>query len=302
MAPCCGCCWAGAPAHKGPPVPDGALQAAAPYPLRYLGGWAPLGPFLAASGPPLPRGPCPSAGPVGAAAPAGPSAPRSGRFGRRGLFGPSPGPGRPCCPPGPPLGLVRRGPCPCSLRRSLAPSAPALPSLRCGLPVRSALLRLRRGLWAARGPPGGSLRAPCGASGPAAPRGAPRRPLAAFFPLRGPRVGWLRGPACRALLAASGGLRFPWVRCALLGLRRARGRWRGSAHRWLAQARFRGSPLRPPPAAPAGGSGSPRPDGAPPRLRRAPEGLPPRTPLRRGPPAAGGPGAAFPARFTFRKL
>ena len=40
----------------------------------------------------------------------------------------------------------------------------------------------------------------------------------------------------------------------------------------------------------------------PPRLRRAPEGLPPRTPLRGAGPCRGGPRPAFSARFTFRKL
>lgn len=86
------------------------------------------------------------------------------------------------------------------------------------------------------------MRAPFGASGPAAPGPAPRRGFAALL-FRGGRAvfGWCRLGPCGALLPFSGGAVFGW-----------------------------GSPLRPPPAAPAGGSGGPRPDGASPGPRGSP--------------------------------
>lgn len=273
MAPCCRCCWAGAPAPQGSPPSQMGPCKQRPHTL--CGFWAagPFGAFLAAPGPRFGRGPCPCRGPRRAAAPAGPVGPPVRPQRPSGPFRPLPGAGPPLLPPRSPARPCSPGPLP------LLPAALAGPVCP-GLAVAALRPSVGRPCFVS-GAAFGQRVAPrgvrCGpavaASGPAAPRGAPRRPVGRLFPLRGPRVGWLRGPACRALLRLSGGAVFGW-----------------------------GSPLRPPPAAPAGGSGGPRPEGAPPRLRRAPEGLPPRTPLRGAGPCRGGPRPAFSARFTFRKL
>lgn len=190
----------------------------------------------AAPGPALAAGPLPlGASRWRARPPPRLSAPRSG------AWRPVPGPGLPCRPPAFPFGPCAR----CRAPRALSPVRLPVPCRRCAAGSlagdRSPLLRLRRGPWAARpprgggcgpasgcGPPGARLRLARAASGPGAPRGAPRRGLwAALFFSGGPRF------AARGLAAC----------CPLSRL--LCGSW--------------GSPLRPPPAAPAGGSGSARP-------------------------------------------
>ena len=156
--------------------------------------------------PPVPcaPGPFPGAVPSGPAAPQPLAGPRSGRrgprFARR---------GRGClaCPPFPRSGTCAPGPLPRLRGRSLPPSALALPSLRCGLPFRSALLRLLRGRWAARRLTGGSLRPRCRGFGPGC---SPRGPLAAcgrLFSPSGPRGFFAARPGLPGLAAVFRGCR-----------------------------------------------------------------------------------------------
>lgn len=176
------------------------------------------------------RGPCPCARPLRRGAPAAASRGRSAALRPRALFAPSPAPPPGASPPAPPLGARRGAPPPLPSPLAAA-AARALPSLRCGLPVRSPLLRLGRGPWASRRPAGSP----------------PPRPL------RGFGGGWLppRGPA-----RPSG----PLVSPPAPGALSARPRLRGLAVRLSGGVLGVGgfSPAPPRPAAPAGGSGGRR--------------------------------------------
>lgn len=165
--------------------------------------WAPLGPFLPASRPPLRRGPCPCARPLRGGAPgprfAGPLrrlAPALASLGWRAR----------------PSGLPPRLPRSARVRRCAAPWALAgpaalgLPSLRCGLPVRSALLRLGLPLALRVAPPGPPLGPPASrlrGRGPP-PRGACAALRAACFGLRPPGA-FLCSARLRACAITSGG-------------------------------------------------------------------------------------------------
>lgn len=243
-----------------------------PDPLR-CAALAPFGVLFALSASPAAPGPlplrgsapgraarCRFAGPVRRSAPSG-------------LFGP-----RRARPSAVPPRLPRSGSC-AALRASAAARWPrcasALPSLRCGLPVRSPLLRLVLGSGASRvprrvppSPPASRLR------GRLAPAPGALAALRAAFPAFGPRGLWAARPARAGLAALLRGC------CGGCGLRPG---------------------LPPAPAAPSGGS----------RGARGPFGWasPPAAwvgflpPLLRLPPGrCAAPGAAPAARLTVRKL
>jgi len=202
----------------------------------------------------LRRGPCPCAGPLRGAPPAAASRARSvARLPRAfpALAGPAPRrcpPGsraralvRPCGPPRPLAGPAVLRPCPRCAAGSLfgrpcsgSCSARALRGFPAGSPPRRPL----------RGFGGGLLR----------PRG-PLRPFGPLSPPSAPGAFGLRAPPGRGLLRFSVG-----ASCAAWACVRS-----GSAslppERTVAAPRRAswGSPLRPPPAAPAGGSGCPGP-------------------------------------------
>lgn len=198
-----------------------------PHPLLYARLVGPLArPFCALRVLPR-RGPCPCARPLRRGAPAAASRGRSAPLGPRALFAPSPAPPPGASPPAPPLGARRGAPPPLPSPLAAA-AARALPSLRCGLPVRSPLLRLGRGPWASRRPAGSPPPRPLrGFGGGWLPPRGPARPSGPLVSASGPR-GFVcaRGPA-RACCCLSGGV---------LGI-----------------GGF--SPAPPRPAAPAGGSG-----------------------------------------------
>ena len=194
---------------------------------RYCVRAGPLwGPFCALRVLPR-RGPCPCARPLRRGAPAAASRGRSAALRPRALFAPSPAPPPGASPPAPPLGARRGAPPPLPSPLAAA-AARALPSLRCGLPVRSPLLRLGRGPWASRRPAGSPPPRPLrGFGGGWLPPRGPARPSGPLVSASGPR-GFVcaRGPA-RACCCLSGGV------LGVGGL----------------------SPAPPRPAAPAGGSG-----------------------------------------------
>ena len=270
MAPCCRCCWAGAPAPQGSPPSQMGPCKQRPHTL--CGFWAagPFGAFLAAPGPRFGRGPCPCRGPRRAAAPAGPVGPPVRPQRPSGPFRPLPGAGPPLLPPrSPARALVR----PVGLRGlSLGPlprpspfcAAASLFGRPCFVRGRPLGLGSPRGGFAAA--PLSRLRAR------RLPAGPPGGLSAAFFPSGGPAlVGCAArpaGPCCAS----------PGVLCSAGVL-----------------------PCAPRPPPPLGAPGARCPMGLRP-ASRAPEGLPPRTPLRGAGPCRGGPRPAFSARFTFRKL
>ena len=217
------------------------------------------------------RGPCPCARPLRRGAPAAASRGRSGALRPR-AFRPSPAPPPGASPPAPPLGVRRGAPSPLPSPLAAA-AARALPSLRCGLPVRSPLLRLGRGPWASRRPAGSPPPRPLrGFGGGWLPPRGPARPSGPLVSASGPR-GFVcaRGPA-RACCCLSGGV--------------------------LGVGGF--SPAPPRPAAPAGGSGGREACSG---GLRAPAGVPLFAALSGGSPGArGAPGAPFSARLTVRKL
>ena len=178
------------------------------------------------------RGPCPCARPLRRGAPAAASRGRSAPLGPRALFAPSPAPPPGASPPASPLG-VRRGAPPPLPSPLAAAAARALPSLRCGLPIRSPLLRLGRGPWASRRPAGSPPPRPLrGFGGGWLPPRGPARPFGPLVWGLWPPGRWLRARASAGLLAA---------------LSR---RFRGGV----------GSPLRPPaPPPPLGAPGGVRP-------------------------------------------
>lgn len=185
-------------AHKGPhPVRNGAALRL-PHTLCCMRGGGLRPPFLRTPRPLLPRGPCPWAGPLRRAAPAAASLPRSGA--QRPPFASlrSPGPPPRPCPPAPPLGRLCAA---ARLRgRSLAALRLGSPSLRCGLPVRSPLLRLRFASAlrvAPPGPPGPVRFAASGAVGSGPGACAALRAACSGLSAPGP---WLRGRACASLL------------------------------------------------------------------------------------------------------
>lgn len=176
----------------------------------------------------------------------------------------------PYAPPGSPPGsparrLVRRCAAPRALASADCPAA--LPSLRCGLPVRSPLLRLRRGLVQRVAPPG-PPRLLCGAGLPPGGLGGCSPPFFRLPPGRCLRAVRLR-PACCA----------PLRRCCAVG---------GVL------------PCAPRPPPPLGAPGARCPFGwaSPPAawvaLLAPLSRLPPRAPRA--------PGTAFSARFTVLKL
>ncbi len=147
------------------------------------------------------RGPCPCARPLRRGAPAAASRGRSGALRPR-AFRPSPAPPPGASPPAPPLGARRGAPPPLPSPLAAA-AARALPSLRCGLPVRSPLLRLGRGPWASRRPAGSPPPRPLrGFGGGWLPPRGPARPFGPLVWGRWPPGRWLRARACAGLLAA----------------------------------------------------------------------------------------------------
>lgn len=217
----------GAPAPlRGPPGPPGAALRSPQtrYCVRaWAGGRAGCLPAFRARRPPFlrtPRAAGPGPLPLPSPAPArrarrrfaGPVRRLRPRFARR---------ARPRgSPPALPLGLVRRCAAPAALA---AAAARALPSLRCGLPVRSPLLRFGRGPWASRRPAGSP----------------PPRPLRGFG-AAGSRPGGLRGPSGR-LSWAFGPRGFG---CAPAPARACCGLWRAAA------VALGFSPAAPPPRPP----------------------------------------------------
>lgn len=230
-----------------------------------------LGPRAHPGGGPKPSvvcGPAPASGLRFLPLPPPPRPPPGGRSSGCGGGAGRPLPGSRAGPPP----LLALGPGLCPLRASCSVAlAPAVrvPGLRAGPPLPPARA----------GPPPGPFWGPPLRPGGAAGAAVPAAPV---FPPRPP------GPLARV----SGGSVVVLVPAYVRGRFPPAGPCCASG----------GSPLRPPPAAPAGGSGSAMPDGAPPRLRRAPVGLPHPTPLRGAGPCRGGPRPAFSARFTFRKL
>ena len=106
----------------------------------------------------------------------------------------SPGPPPGASPPAPPLGVRRGAPSPLPSPLAAA-AARALPSLRCGLPVRSPLLRLGRGPWASRRPAGSPPPRPLrGFGGGWLPPRGPARPSGPLVSASGPR-GFVCAPA-----------------------------------------------------------------------------------------------------------
>lgn len=227
-------------------LPARALPSSRPDPL-WCARLGPGGALFALSAPPAAPGPLPLRG----VAPARRARP---------LCGP---PRRPPGSPARALGALSR-----FLGRSLAPSAPALPSLRCGLPVvglASSRARPLVSAWPRRAPPPG----PSGLWGRRAPAPGPARPSGPLVVASGPGAFLLRAARLRAACCLRRGL-----------LRRQCCVW-GSF-----------SPAAPRPAAPAGGS----------REREARWGFAPLwvallAPLSRAPGALRArPGAPFPAR------
>ena len=182
--------WGAAPRGPGPlPGPTRAARLGALRCPRHkwCARWARWALFRPACGPPLRRGPFPRAGPAAACAPAPASRLRSGRFGprfarRRRARG---------VPPGSPA----RGRAASFLRPSRPARWPRLPSapaaLRCGLPIRSPLLRLALGLVQRVAPPGPPFPRPSGfGPGPLPPGGCAG--LSPGFSAPAPGR-WLRG-------------------------------------------------------------------------------------------------------------
>ena len=280
MAPCCGCCWAGAP------VP---LWGATPSrcPLRGISGMWAAGRVGGAW-----SGVSPCLGPPSRPFCARPSRPPGGSR-RRGVMGPLGPAGLSGARPPPPL----RGPGPGVPPLAALPGAgPPLPPPRVPRFWAPALCPLRapsRGgvalapfgpvpfsrppfvwVWygSGCGGRGGGWRPPFGASGPAAPGPAPRRGFAALLSRGGRAVFRLvrfgsLGHCCASPgVWCSGGVPPIFSRFLPRRGRKARGPMG----------------LRPAVAGPLG--------------------LPPRTPLRRGPPAPGGPRGRISGPVHFPKI